>query len=402
MLAKENKPWSFLRLHRKGVLIMLIVVVLITLIHTSTTTRYTRDEHYMEYHAPTTHSDKEQGVFSKPLDDGTRVKATFVTVCRNQDLYKVIDAVKSVQEHFNDKYHYDWVFLSESAINTEFREVTSSIITGHVEYGYVKRDQWSFPKYVDAELSYQSRIKMAQQGFEHALDVDYRHWQRYIAGLLTNHTLLDGYDYFCNINVDTRLSCDINYDIFKFMKQNNKKYGFSMAKRGNDKLNPSLYETVARYFKERPDQSLDDNMKRFVDLDPQLDVKSPGHCEFFTGLEIGELRFFRSQRFWDLWEYLDKSGGFYYELWEAGPVRTVMSSMLLRAKEIHWFSDIGFQNEQYSVCPIEKEVRRANKCTCDPKTSASWNPRKFCMHKFFLINGYERPPNWRDNMNRGL
>jgi alpha 1,2-mannosyltransferase len=42
--------------------------------------------------------------------------------------------------------------------------------------------------------------------------------------------MLDEYDYYWRIEPDVDYYCDIDYDVFKFMRDNNKKYGKSTNK----------------------------------------------------------------------------------------------------------------------------------------------------------------------------
>lgn len=39
-----------------------------------------------------------------------KIKATFVTLARNSDLYSLAESIRHVEDRFNKKFHYDWVF----------------------------------------------------------------------------------------------------------------------------------------------------------------------------------------------------------------------------------------------------------------------------------------------------
>jgi hypothetical protein len=55
---------------------------------------------------------------------------------------------------------------------------------------------------------------------------------RFQSGFFFRHPLLDQYDYYWRIEPDVDYYCDIDYDVFKFMRDNNKKYGMLFLKRG--------------------------------------------------------------------------------------------------------------------------------------------------------------------------
>ena len=48
---------------------------------------------------------------------------------------------------------------------------------------------------------------------------------RFQSGFFFRHPLLDGYEYYWRIEPDVDFLCDIDYDVFKFMRNNGKKYG---------------------------------------------------------------------------------------------------------------------------------------------------------------------------------
>jgi alpha 1,2-mannosyltransferase len=48
---------------------------------------------------------------------------------------------------------------------------------------------------------------------------------RFQSGFFFRHPLLDAYDYYWRIEPDVDYHCDIDYDVFRYMKDNNKKYG---------------------------------------------------------------------------------------------------------------------------------------------------------------------------------
>lgn len=48
---------------------------------------------------------------------------------------------------------------------------------------------------------------------------------RFQSGFFFRHPMLDEYDYYWRIEPYVDYTCDIDYDVFKFMRNNNKKYG---------------------------------------------------------------------------------------------------------------------------------------------------------------------------------
>ena len=46
-------------------------------------------------------------------------------------------------------------------------------------------------------------------------------------------------------------------------------------------------------------------------------------CHFWSNFEIGNLNFFRNESYETFFQYLDHTGGFYYERWGDAPVHTI-------------------------------------------------------------------------------
>lgn len=50
-----------------------------------------------------------------------KANATFVSLARNEDLWELVMSIRQVEDRFNGKYHYDWVFLNDKPFNEEFK-----------------------------------------------------------------------------------------------------------------------------------------------------------------------------------------------------------------------------------------------------------------------------------------
>ena len=98
------------------------------------------------------HTDKVQKV-QYPENDGVREKATFVTLARNSDLWDLVTSIRDVEDRFNRRFHYDWVFLNDKAFSEEFKRVTSALVSGTAKYGLIDSKHWSVPAGIDEELS---------------------------------------------------------------------------------------------------------------------------------------------------------------------------------------------------------------------------------------------------------
>lgn len=82
---------------------------------------------------------------------------------RNRDLYSLAESIKSVEDRFNSKFNYDWVFLNDEEFTDEFKNVTSALVSGTTKYGVIPKEHWSFPDWIDEEKAAQVRKEMVRR-----------------------------------------------------------------------------------------------------------------------------------------------------------------------------------------------------------------------------------------------
>lgn len=63
----------------------------------------------------------EVEVPEEPIQDGT-ANAVMLMLARNGELKGAVSSVKQLEEKFNQRYHYPWVFLNEEPFTEEFKQ----------------------------------------------------------------------------------------------------------------------------------------------------------------------------------------------------------------------------------------------------------------------------------------
>jgi len=56
------------------------------------------------------------------VDNAHRANATFVILCRNSDIHGAVRSIRSIEDRFNRKFRYPYVFLNEEPFTDEFKE----------------------------------------------------------------------------------------------------------------------------------------------------------------------------------------------------------------------------------------------------------------------------------------
>lgn len=108
-----------------------------------------------------TGADKVAGAdYDSPV--GTRENATFVILARNTDIDGTIRSIRDIEDRFNHKHHYPYVFLNEEPFTHEFKNRISNIVSGVIEFGQIPHDHWFQPSWIDEEKAAKSRKKMEE------------------------------------------------------------------------------------------------------------------------------------------------------------------------------------------------------------------------------------------------
>lgn len=91
---------------------------------------------------------------------GERANATFVTLARNSDVWEIAKSIRHIEDRFNRKFNYDWVFLNDKPFDAQFKKVTSALVSGKTKYGLIPNKHWSFPDHIDQEKAKKVREDM--------------------------------------------------------------------------------------------------------------------------------------------------------------------------------------------------------------------------------------------------
>lgn len=283
-----------------------------------------------------------------------RENGVFVVLARNKELPGVLDSLKSVERHFNQWFHYPYVFLNNEEFNSTFKETVMNYTSSNVEFGKISPEHWGFPDWTDARVAKEGIAKQGDQAIMYGGMESYHHMCRFYSGFFYKHELLQKYDWYWRVEPDIKYFCDITYDPFVHMARNNKTYGFTIAvkelketvpnifryasayKRVNNMTSQGLWEMFVEPKPEEENKPEDlpkgdpkyDNEKplpedilqsepgsgTLPDIDPEaMEGEKYNMCHFWSNFEIARLDFFRSKEYEDFFQMMDRSGGFWME-----------------------------------------------------------------------------------------
>jgi alpha 1,2-mannosyltransferase len=295
-----------------------------------------------------------------PLPDTSpklpRENAAIVILARNGDREGLEKSLTEFEKRFNHKYNYPYVFLNNEEFDNNFKNGINHVISSSAQFGLIPKEHWSYPSWINQTYAKETRDQMEKDNVIYGGSESYRHMCRFNSGFFFMHPLLAQYDYYWRIEPDVHFFCDIDFDPFKFMRENNKKYSFVISFREFRSTIPTLWKTTKEYVDSR---KIEPTWFKFFEDKNNGDYNL---CHFWSNFEIADLRFFRSKQYLDYFQYLDSKGGFFYERWGDAPVHSLAVGLFLKKSEVHFFNDIGYEHPPYTHCPKGKGFE--SKCQC--------------------------------------
>jgi mannosyltransferase len=228
------------------------------------------------------------------------------------------------------------------------------------------------PSWIHPDMMEASFDKLDSQKVQYAKMLSYHKMCRWNSGLFYHHPALANYTWYWRVEPNVQYStqvkssncsffCEVDYDVFRFMELNDKTYGFVINIYDSPASIQSLWPTTLEYLALYPNSVHPNSAIEWV----TDSSRRPGHnhaangystCHFWSNFEIGNLNFWRSQRYQSYFDYLDRQGGFFYERWGDAPVHSVALGLFEDKRKIHWFHDIGIQFFEMTVLTTSQDI----------------------------------------------
>lgn len=315
--------------------------------------------------------------------------ATFFSLVRNEDLQGILNSIRSVEDHFNSRYHYDWVFANDKPFYSTFKRVVSNLVSGRAHFVEIPNNYWSYPLWIDLERAEETRKFMKEKKVKYGDSESYRHMCRFNSGFFYRLPIMQNYRYYWRIEPDIEFRCDIfERDWFKYMRQNDKSYAFTLAPLELHTTVRNLWKTAMEFKEANPSIVAKDNNMAFLSEDGGFTYNM---CHFWSNFEIGDMEFFRLEAYSKYFDHIDRAGGFYYSRWGDAPIHTIGVSMLLPKDSLLFLQNTGYYHKPNGDCPHDDRLRRKKRCICDPKEDSTWLKKNSCIPKWFEIHNLVKP-----------
>ncbi|KAJ6596908.1 glycosyltransferase family 15 protein [Mycena vulgaris] len=300
-----------------------------------------------------------------PSQAGRKANAAIVMLARNNDLNGIVTSMKQMEDRFNKKFNYPYVFLNEEPFSEDFKTRVSGLTDSQVQFGLIPHDHWFQPDSIDETRAAASRLEMVNNNVIYGGSVPYRNMCRYNSGFFYRHELLKPFKYYWRVEPSVTYFCDLDYDPFLVMQDQNKVYGFTLSLPEYPATIPTLWNAVKEFINAHPGLVSPENAMDFLSDDGG---ETYNRCHFWSNFEIGDLDLWRGEAYSKFFDFLDEKGGFYYERWGDAPVHSIGAALFAKKDQIHFFNDIGYRHEPFQHCP-QGAAHAKGKCWCDPKNN---------------------------------
>jgi mannosyltransferase len=182
---------------------------------------------------------------------------------------------------------------------------------------------------------------LESKGVQYAHMMSYHQMCRWNSGMFYKHPALENTRYYWRVEPKVHFFCDVDYDVFRYMQDNNKTYGFTINLYDDPRTLTSLWPETVKFLAEHPDYLHENNAMGWVTDDtrrPESNIKAQGYstCHFWSNFEVASLDFWRSKPYDDYFNFLDRAGGFFYERWGDAPVHSIALGLFEDISKIHW------------------------------------------------------------------
>ncbi|KAJ7172462.1 glycosyltransferase family 15 protein [Mycena filopes] len=317
---------------------------------------------------------------SSPL--GRKANAAIVMLARNGDLDGTITSVKQMEDRFNKKFNYPYVFLNEEPFSDEFKTRVAALTDATVQFGLIPHEHWYQPDWIDETRASAARAAMVKNNVIY-VSPPYRNMCRFTFEyqvqfwFFFKHDLLKPYRYYWRVEPHVTFFCDLDYDPFLYMQDNDKVYSFVLSLPEYPATIPTLWDTVKEFVAGNPTLLPADNARGFLSDDGG---ETYNRCHFWSNFEIGDMELWRGEAYSKFFDALDRKGGFYYERWGDAPVHSIGAALFARKDQIHFFNEVGYRHEPFQHCP-QGAAHDKGKCWCNQKDNFG---TKHLVYPFFF------------------
>ena len=270
----------------------------------------------------------------------------------------MIQSMRDLEKTWNSKFNYPWTFFNDEPFDEIFKQKTQAETKAKCNYGIpsphppsttltnffpeiIPKEHWAVPPWINNDLFEESGKILQENDVQYGNLYSYHQMCRWNSGMFYKHPALASTRYYWRVEPKVHFFCDVDYDVFRYMQDHNKTYGFTINLYDSPLSIPTLWPETEKFIAAHPEYLHENNAKDWLEDSqrrPEHNAKANGYstCHFWSNFEIADMEFWRSQVYEDYFNHLDRAGGFFYERWGDAPVHSIALGLFEDSSKIHW------------------------------------------------------------------
>lgn len=179
--------------------------------------------------------------------------------------------------------------------------------------------------------------------------VGYRNMCRWYGILIFKYIKDLGYDWILRLDDDAYIHSNINYDIFEFMHDNNKIYGYRCLSKESINWRKFFIEEIAKYILQKKLQNKYEILLKYFILNQdkwesnKFNLIGPYTNFFITNVN----NWINDNNIVEFLEYIDNMGGIYKYRWGDLIIHTAVINIFFHYRTLHQFNDFDYEHATY-------------------------------------------------------
>jgi len=130
-----------------------------------------------------------------PSSTDEPLKAALVTLVHDDDISAILYSIQQIEDKFNNRHLYDWVFFSVQDLPNRFKELTSNATNATCFFEVIPEENWNMPDWTDH--SQLSDSNGNPKTFKPIADI--RQMKRWSSAPFANEQRLSNYEWFWRV-----------------------------------------------------------------------------------------------------------------------------------------------------------------------------------------------------------
>lgn len=250
-------------------------------------------------------------------------------------------SLDSLYEYYNNEFKHDIIIFYDNKF--PFLEKDQIDITkgrNEIKFKLLNGDLWTPPNC--EELINNPNIK---NWVDPKFSIGYRNMMRWYGILIYKYLSELGYEYYMRMDDDSILHSKINYDLFKFLYDNNYDYGFRTYVNDHISVSNGLIEFCKKY--------IDKNnitptfIDRFIKNKNMWNTSNYNVVGYYNNFLISKLSFWMREDVTKFLTEFDNSGFQYTKRWNDLISQAVTIQIFMERNKIYQFNDFTYEHTTF-------------------------------------------------------